>query len=102
MPAGQCFRENEIRGWVAPDPSTLYLRVQTNRIVRIALARQCSALRNPSAHLITKSFGDGLICAPVDMNLSVSDMGIAEPCFVQTITPLTADQAALLPKGARP
>jgi len=102
---GQCFRQSDVGNWVAPDPRTLYVRVAANRYYRIDLARQCSALRWLTARLITRSFGTGLICGPVDMNLRASEGGpgdIAEPCFVEAITPLSREEVAALPKGAKP
>jgi hypothetical protein len=101
----QCFRSSEIGNWVAPDPSTLYLRVASNRFYRVDLVRQCSPLSMPSAHLITHTFGPDLICGPVDWTLSASDQGpggIPEPCFIKTITPLSPDQVAELPHNTKP
>jgi hypothetical protein len=100
----ECFRDSDIRNWVAPDPRTLYFRVYTNRYYRVDLANECSPLRTHSAHLIMHSFGPDLICAPVDLNIRASEGfgDIPEPCFVKGITRLSADEAAALPKNAKP
>jgi hypothetical protein len=101
----QCFREGEISNWVAPDAKTLYLKVYTNQVFKVALSRECSPLRFQGARLITHSYGPDLICSPVDWNLRASEGGpgdIPEPCFIQSITRLTPDEAAALPKNAKP
>src|SRR5580698_4318128 len=101
----ECFRFGEVRNWVAPDPRTLYFRVYTNRYYRVDLANECSPLRMQGARLIVRSFGPDLICAPVDLNLRAAESGpgdIPEPCFVKSITRLSPDEVAALPKRAKP
>ena len=100
----QCFASSDIRNWVAPDPKTLYLRVAVNRYFRVDLARECWPLKMQGSHLITRSFGPDLICSPVDWNLRTSEGpgDIPEPCFIQSITPLSPTDVAALPKNSKP
>ena len=101
---GQCFRSSEIRNWIAPDAKTLYLRVYTNQVYRVALSRECSPLRWKDARLITHSYGTDLICAPLDWNLRASEGpgDIPEPCFIQSITRLSPDDVVALPPTSKP
>jgi hypothetical protein len=96
----ECFRDSDVSSWVAPDPRTLYLRVNTNQYYRVDLTRECSPLREHGARLITRSFGSDLICSPLDLDLRVSEgPGVfPQTCIVQGITRLTAAEAAALPR----
>jgi hypothetical protein len=102
--AGACFHQSDIANWHAPDARTIYLRVFASRYYRIELSRECSPLRWPDARLINSAHGSDLICTPVDMDLKASEGpgDIPEPCFVKSITALSPDEAALLPKDAKP
>jgi len=78
----QCFRINDWNGWRAPDAKTLYIRVGGRDIWKIGLASECSMLKSPSSHLVTRVRGSDQICAPIDLDLSVQDSGgFTEGCF---------------------
>jgi hypothetical protein len=104
MPAGQCFHGSDISNWRAADARTIYLRVYASRIYRIDLSRECSPLHWPDARLVTHAHGSDLICAPVDIDLKASEGpgAIPEPCFVKSLTALSPDEAAALPKQSKP
>jgi hypothetical protein len=104
LKAGACFHESDISNWHAPDARTIYLRVFASRTYRVDLSRECSPLCWPDAHLITHAHGSGPVCTPVDLDLKASEGpgAIPEPCFVKSITALSSEEAALLPKGAKP
>jgi hypothetical protein len=104
LPGGQCFRSADVRSWTAPDPRTLYLRVLVNHYYRVDLARECPPLRWHDAMLVTGTTGSPWVCSPLDWSVSASSWpgDIPQTCFVQNITRLTADEAAALPKGAKP
>jgi hypothetical protein len=107
-PAGKpsgCFFSPEFQSWKAPDDRTIYLKVRPNRFFRLDLAGECAPLRWPGSHLIMHERGSDTICTAVDWDLQVEESSpgsIPEPCIVKTMTELTPDQAAALPKGARP
>jgi hypothetical protein len=102
--AAQCFHGSDISGWRAPDARTIYLRVFAGRYYRVELSRACSPLTWPGARLITHAHGGDLVCAPVDFDIRASEGpgDIPEPCFVKSITALSTDEAAALPRKAKP
>ena len=102
--AGQCFNTIELGNWRAGDASTLYFRVHMSKIFRLDLKGRCSLLTSPGARLITTFRGSSLICSPLDWDLKVSDGigGNEEPCIVKTMTQLTPEEAAALPKKITP
>jgi hypothetical protein len=99
-----CFLSSNWSGWKSPDPTTIYLRVDVNRIFRLDLAHPSYSLNDPSVHLVSRIRGSSWICSPLDLQLTVADThGIGrEPLFVKTITELTPDQAKAIPAKYRP
>ena len=99
----QCFRINDWNGWRAPDAKTLYIRVGVRDIWKIGLAHECSMLKSPSTHLVTRVRGSDEVCAPIDLDLSVQDSGgFNEGCFIDSIRLLTPAEAAALDPTNRP
>jgi hypothetical protein len=100
----RCFHGTDITGWSAPDAKTIYFRVFASRYYRVDLVRACSALDWPRARLITQVRGGDLICEPVDLDVRASEGpgAIPEPCFVKSLTALSAEQVAALPPKAKP
>lgn len=99
-----CFLSSNWSGWKSPDPTTLYLRVDVNRIFRVDLAHPSYTLNDPSVHLVSEIRGSSWICTPLDLQLKVADTrGIMrEPLFVKRITELTPDEAKAIPPKYRP
>jgi hypothetical protein len=99
-----CFLSSNWSGWKSPDPNTIYLRVDVNRVFRLDLAHPSYSLNDPSVHLVSRIRGSSWICSPLDLQLTVADThGIGrEPLFVKTITELTPDQAKAIPAKYRP
>jgi hypothetical protein len=99
-----CFLSSDWSGWKSPDPNTIYLRVNVNRIFRIDLASPSYQLSDPSVHLVSTIRGSSWICSPLDMQLYVNDnLGIArQALFVKAITELTPEQAKAIPAKYRP
>jgi hypothetical protein len=99
----QCFRISDWNGWRAPDAKTLYIRVGIRDIWKIGLAHECSMLRSPSTHIVTRVRGSDQICGPIDLDLSVQDSGgFTQGCFIDSIRPLTPAEAAALDPKNRP
>lgn len=104
-PHNQCFPATDFRNWHAADAKTVYIRAAVERIYRVDLGRDCPTLMWPDAHLILKTHGGSDICSPLDIDLRVGQGtggGIPERCFVKSLTELTPDEAAALPKGVKP
>jgi len=100
-----CFLSSNWGNWKSPDPSTLYLRVTTNRIFRLDLSHPSYRLNDPSVHLVSEVRGSSWICSPLDLQpLYVADNhgGIREPLFVSRMTELTPQQVAAIPPKYRP
>jgi hypothetical protein len=104
QPAQSCFFVNQWNGWKAPDDHTVYLNVAGGKIYRLDMAGACPELRYPDARLITNDqSGTGTICSALDWDLKVGQGNdIPTPCIVKNMSLLTPEQAAALPKGARP
>jgi hypothetical protein len=103
-PKEDCFFLDEFQSWRAPDPNTIYIRVRPDRYYRLNLAGQCNKLQRPGSHLITNSHGKRTICSALDWDLSVAEPtdGTPEQCIVRSMTKLTPDQTAAIPKLFKP
>lgn len=103
-PAQQCFYSHDWNGWKAtPDAKSIYIRVGISKIYRLDLSAACPTLLSPNPHLITETHGSSSICTALDIDLRVSDGGgFSTPCIVSEITPLSAAEAAALPKNLKP
>jgi len=101
----QCFFIRDFQNWKAPDAKTIYIRVNLHQYYRLDLAGSCPALQWPDSHLITKWRGSDWVCSALDWDLKVSQgaaQGFATPCIVKTMTALTTQEAAAIPKKFKP
>jgi hypothetical protein len=99
----QCFYLSDWRGWTAPNRDTLYLKVRGKDVYRVDLAYGSSQLTSPGTHLVSVVRGVDSVCSPLDLDLRVSDgFGMPMPIRAKTITKLTPEQIALIPKKDRP
>jgi hypothetical protein len=100
----KCFYSTEFDGWRARDDRTIYIHVRPQRYFRLDLAGSCAMLKLPDAHLITRFRGSDAVCAAVDWDLQVAETppSIPEPCIVKTMTELTPEEAAAIPKKFHP
>ena len=102
-PARTCFSLSDWSGWSAPNKDTLYLKVRNRDVYRVDLSHGTSQLTSPGVHLVSIVRGSDQICAPIDLDLRVSDsMGFAMPIMAKSITRLTTEEIAALPKRDRP
>jgi hypothetical protein len=98
-----CFRMSQLSSTRADGDRTIYARVNVSTFYRIDLAHRCASLPYESNHLVLEPTpGTDLICHPIDLDLKVSDNGALEPCFIKSITRLTPEEAAKIPRKARP
>lgn len=99
----QCFYLSDWRGWTAPDKDTLYLKVRGKDVYKVDLAYGSSQLTWPGTHLVSIVRGVDSVCSPMDLDLRVSDgFGMAIPIRAKTITKLTPEQIAAIPKKYKP
>jgi len=98
-----CFPLKEwTGGWkVTPDSRTLYIRV-SRQVYQLDLDAPHPLLQSAFA-VITNRGSNDFICNPLDFRLTVSDRtGAEESPIVRTLTRLTPEQAARLPKKLLP
>lgn len=105
-PKQDCFSIRDWQNWKAdPDhKDVIYLRVRIHDVYRLQLTDPEPMLNYPMVHLVSKTRGPDWVCNPVDLDLKVSESGgiASVPIIVKTITKLTPEQAAALPKEAQP
>ena len=103
--APACFRTHDIAGHRKVDNQTLYFRVQIKDVYRVTTKGACLAGATDSDPLVMKVVGaSDMICNPVDLDLGVhiGPGGGVSHCIVDTITKLTPQEAAAIPKKLKP
>jgi Family of unknown function (DUF6491) len=100
----RCFFSSQFENWRASDAKTIYIRVNLNRYYRLDLSNACPTLLWPDAHLITKIRGSNSVCSAIDWDLEVSQgyPSLPSACIVKTMTELSPEEAAALPKKIKP
>ena len=102
-PVRSCFSLSDWQGWSAPDKNTLYLKVRNRDVYRVDLSHGTNQLTSPGVHLVSVVRGPDTVCSPIDLDLRVSDgFGFAMPIMAKSITKLTTEEIAALPKRDRP
>lgn len=103
-PAGGCFRMNDIRSHRVADARTLYIDVRGQETWKLEMSGSCLAGASREETLITESAsGSGVICRPIDLNLKVRfSGGMASPCIISSMTRLTPEEVAALPRELHP
>jgi len=99
-----CFFVTQWQGWSSPKPDVIYLGVNMHDVYRVDLSGGGSSqLQGPNMHLVSIDRGSGSICTALDLDLKISDsMGFSEPLIARSLTKLTPDEAAAIPKKYRP
>jgi hypothetical protein len=99
-----CFWTREINNFAATDDRTLYLRVGVRDVYQVNLFSPCLDIAW-AHHLAIRSRGSSVICegSNLDAEVIAPETGIGhQRCQVTTVRKLTPEEAAALPKGARP
>ena len=99
-----CFFVNQFENWKAADAKTINIRVNMHKYYRLDLSASCPALLWPSAYLVTKWHGSSSVCSALDWDIQVAQNpgGIESACIVKSMTPLTPEEAAAIPKQFKP
>ena len=98
-----CFYVTQWQGWKSPSPDVIYLGVNLHDVYRVDLSAGSSMLNWPNMHLVSIVRGSDSICSAIDLDLKISDdHGFTEPLIAKTLTKLTPDQVAAIPKKFRP
>ncbi len=102
-PARTCFFLSDWDNWTAPDRDTLYMKVRNRDVYRVDLSHGTSMLTSPGVHLVSIQRGTDSVCHPMDLDLRVSDgFGMAMPIMAKSITKLSKEEIAAIPKKDRP
>ncbi len=103
-PAAQhCFFVTQWQGWSSPSPSVLLLGVAMHDVFRVDLSAPAPQLSWPGMHLISIQRGSSSICGAIDLDLKVADTnGFPTPLFPKTLTKLTPEEVAAIPRQFRP
>ncbi len=98
-----CFQMSMLSSTRPDGDRRIYARVGVSTFYRIDLAHRCSSLPYEGNFLVLEpAGGSDLICNPIDLDLKVNDHGAKEACFIKSITRLTPEEAAAIPKKAKP
>jgi hypothetical protein len=104
-----CFSLRQLEGTRADGDKTIYARVGLHDIYRLDLAFRCTSLANQNGIILTPAGGRDNICGPLDLDLRARGIGGggiggggSEPCAIKSITRLTPEEAAALPRKVRP
>ncbi len=98
-----CFRMSMLSSTRPDGDRRIYARVGVSTFYRIDLAHRCASLPYEGNFLVLEpAGGSDLICSPIDLDLKVNDHGAKEACFIKSITRLTPEEAAAIPRKAKP
>jgi hypothetical protein len=94
-----CFRSHDIRNHTVGDSHTLYFDVDGRWVYRATVSNNCLAAAVSSDPIVLRQVGgSGYVCKKIDLDVSVR----GTRCIVDTLTRLTPEEAAALPKKIRP
>jgi len=101
-PARSCFPASNVSGFRASDDKTVYLRVGVKDVYRLDLMSACPNVDwNEHIALLSRG-GSSFVCTGLDLDVISSTPIGRQRCPVQTLTKLTPEEAAALPKKAVP
>ena len=94
---GQCILSRDIRNHTIADAHNLLFDVN-GQVYRMTVSNNCLNAAVDSDPLLIRQQASMRICNPVDLDVSVAN----SRCIVDSISRLTPDQVAALPKKLRP
>ena len=97
-PAQQCFFTRDLRNHSVAGDHTLYFDVGGRSIYRFETSGNCLAAVTSSDPIVLRDRGSGQICDKLDLDIAVR----GARCIVSSMTKLTPEAAAALPRGVRP
>ncbi|HUZ11984.1 MAG TPA: hypothetical protein VMU93_03920 [Caulobacteraceae bacterium] len=95
---GACLNLGDIQGQRVANDHTVYLR-EGGRIWRLGFANACADARNETL-IMHPVANNGVICSAIELNVRVRRTGQA--CVADSLTRLTPEAAAALPRRDRP
>ena len=98
-----CFTVNDWHGWSSPSPGTLYLAVNFRDVYKAELAHPVQGLNLVDTVVISDETGLQSICSAVDLHLIMTHRGGSrQGLIVRSLTRLTPEEIAAIPKTDRP
>jgi len=99
-----CFWARNVTSFAAPDDHTVYVKVNVRDVYRLDLMIPCPDVNWNQRIALESSHGaGGSICNALDAEIISHATGLGrQRCPVKTLTKLTPEQIAALPKGAKP
>lgn len=98
-----CFYANQWRGWSAPAPDTLLIRTGVRDVFRVELVPGARVRHGTSNFLVNEIRGSNSICSHLDLNLFLADdLGFKRPLLARSLTRLTPQEVAAIPREDRP
>lgn len=103
-PPRACFHLSDWDGgWSAPDQQTILLRMRSLDIWRVDLERASRTVDWDDSYLVSAKLGPDRVCYPNDLHLRTGSVtGAAMTLRARSISKLTKDEIAALPKKDRP
>lgn len=100
--AAQCFLQQNINGFSAPNDRTVYVRVGVSDVWRLDLMTDCTGLSFRQSFALQGSPTGPWICNPLDATVRFREAGARMTCPVSALHKLTPAEVAALPKKDRP
>ncbi|MBS0362923.1 MAG: hypothetical protein JSR98_16215 [Proteobacteria bacterium] len=95
----QCILTRLLQGHtVGTDGHTLYFGANGTDVYQVTTGGPCLAHATASDSIVLRDFGQGKICKPLDLELTVR----GTRCVVDKLTKLTPEQISALPKRLQP
>ena len=100
----RCFTVNDWHGWSSPSPDVLYLAVNFRDVYKAELTQPVQGLDPAYTVLISDETGPQSICSAVDLHLIMTRRGGGgrRGLIVRSLTKLTPEEIAAIPKKDRP
>jgi hypothetical protein len=100
-PKTDCFFNSQVTNFAAKTDQTLYVKAGRD-VYRFDMFGRCMDMNN-ALNIGLDSSPSSSICAATDVTVVVHADGLGpQRCPVRTITKLTAEEVAALPKGEQP
>jgi hypothetical protein len=99
-----CFTVNDWHGWSSPSPDVLYLAVGFRDVYKAELSQPVEGLNLVDTVVISDETGLQSICSAVDLHLILTHRGGGgrRGLIVRSLTKLTPEEIAAIPKKDRP
>ena len=102
-PVRSCFRISQLQSTRPDGDKRIYAKVDGGEVFRLDLKSQCPELLHNQGVVLTPSAGNDVICSAIELDVAARNVdGGSAPCFLDSITRLTPDEVAALPRKARP